>query len=155
MVYSTLNHIQGKIGSRWAQFVRETGVENVLIVAIDAAKYTPKAMIASFYGEILEKPFDIDASMSGFTKLKTLIGRHKVRANTRVVVGIETTGHYYEHLVFKCHLEGYHVRVEQGDRNIVHAFVNINVKKCVDGFPVPLFQGVSPVVKHNCITTIG
>ncbi|AST93526.1 IS110 family transposase [Sutcliffiella cohnii] len=110
MVYSTLNHIQGKIGSRWAQFVRETGVENILIVAIDAAKYTPKAMIATFYGEILEKPFDIDASMSGFTKLKTLIGRHKVKANTRVVVGIETTGHYYEHLVFKCHLEGYHVR---------------------------------------------
>ncbi|MGY3718808.1 IS110 family transposase [Sutcliffiella cohnii] len=27
-----------------------------------------------------------------------------------MVVGIETTGHYYEHLVFKCQLEGYHVR---------------------------------------------
>ncbi|TYS67957.1 IS110 family transposase, partial [Sutcliffiella horikoshii] len=66
MVYSTFNHIQGKIGSRWAQLVRETGPENLLLVAIDAAKYTPKVIITSFYGDILVKPFDIDASMSGF-----------------------------------------------------------------------------------------
>ncbi|TYS69386.1 IS110 family transposase, partial [Sutcliffiella horikoshii] len=53
MVYSTFNHIQGKIGSRWAQLVRETGPENLLLVAIDAAKYTPKVIITSFYGDIL------------------------------------------------------------------------------------------------------
>ena len=27
-----------------------------------------------------------------------------------IVVGIETTGHYYEDLVRLCQLEGYHVR---------------------------------------------
>ena len=111
VVYSTFNHIQGKIGSRWAQLVRETGPENLLLVAIDAAKYTPKVIITSFYGDILVKPFDIDSSMSGFHKLKSLVESTKSSHNlTKVVIGIETTGHYYEHLVYKCHLEGYHVR---------------------------------------------
>ncbi|WP_285844193.1 IS110 family transposase [Metabacillus halosaccharovorans] len=111
VVYSTFNHIQGKIGSRWAQLVRETGSENILLVAIDAAKYTPKAIIATFFGDILVKPFDIDSSTSGFNKLKKLVESIKEKNGlSQVVVGIETTGHYYEHLVFKCHLEGYHVR---------------------------------------------
>ena len=56
MDYSLLNHIQGKNGSRWAKFIRETGTENLLMVAIDAAKYTHKAMIATFYGDVLETP---------------------------------------------------------------------------------------------------
>ena len=64
--YSLLNHIQGKNGSRWAQFVRETGTENMLMVAIDAAKYTHKALICTFYGDVLVKPFEFDASMTGF-----------------------------------------------------------------------------------------
>ena len=34
------------------------------------------------------------------------------------------------------------ITVEQGDRNIVHTFVNRNVKKCVGDFPVPLFHRV-------------
>jgi hypothetical protein len=45
--YTLLNHIQGKNGSRWAQFVRETGTDSMLIVAIDAAKYTHKAIICT------------------------------------------------------------------------------------------------------------
>ena len=59
MDYSILNHIQGKNGSRWAEFIRETGTENLLMVAIDAAKYTQKAMIATFYGDILVKPLSL------------------------------------------------------------------------------------------------
>ena len=61
MVYSTLNHIQGKIGSRWAQFVWETGVENILIVAIDAAKDETKVkrgdrnIIHTFVNSIVKK----------------------------------------------------------------------------------------------------
>ncbi|MCM3490006.1 hypothetical protein M3689_11865 [Alkalihalophilus marmarensis] len=66
MTYTLLNHIQGKIGSRWAHFVKENGVDQLLIVAVDAAKYTHKVLLANFYGDILIKPFEIDASESGF-----------------------------------------------------------------------------------------
>jgi transposase len=51
MAYSLFNHIQGKKGSRCAEFVRGTG--NLIMVAIDAAKFTHKALICTFYGDIL------------------------------------------------------------------------------------------------------
>ncbi|WP_026574336.1 IS110 family transposase [Bacillus sp. UNC438CL73TsuS30] len=111
MAYSLFNHIQGKNGSRWAEFVRETGTENLLMVAIDAAKFTQKALIGTFYGDILVKPFEFDASMTGFEYLKKVIQLEKEKYKLKeVVVGIETTGHYYEDLVRRCHSSGYHVR---------------------------------------------
>ena len=112
MAHYLLNHIQGKNGSRWSQFIRETGSENLLLVAIDAAKYTNKAILTTFYGDILVKPFEFDASQTGLELVKKQI--HLVKKEyglTEVVVGIETTGHYYEDLVRKCHKAGYRVRV--------------------------------------------
>src|SRR4051794_3938821 len=111
MAYSLFNHIQGKNGSRWAEFVRETGTENLLMVAIDAAKFTQKALIGTFYGDILVKPFEFDASMTGFEYLLEVIQSEKAKHKLKeVVVGIETTGHYYEDLVRRSHSNGYHVR---------------------------------------------
>ncbi|MCL6574036.1 MAG: IS110 family transposase, partial [Bacillus sp. (in: Bacteria)] len=104
--------IQGKTGSRWAQFVRDTGTDYMLMMAIDAAKYTHKAMICTFYGDVLVKPFEFDASLTGFEKIKEQIQLEKDRQGMKeVVVGIETTGHYYEDLVRRCQSEGYHVRI--------------------------------------------
>ncbi|QHS21830.1 IS110 family transposase [Virgibacillus sp. MSP4-1] len=112
MVSSLLNHIQGKNGSRWADFLRKVGAENLLIVAVDAAKYTHKGMICTFYGEILVRPFEFDASMSGFQKLKHHIKNEMDQHNfKKVVMGVETTGHYYEDLVHHSKDEGYQVRI--------------------------------------------
>lgn len=112
MAYHLLNHIQGKNGSRWAQFIRETGSENLLMVAIDAAKYTHKAMITTFYGDILVKPFEFDASQTGFNLVKEKVQvERKKYGMTEVVVGIETTGHYYEDLVRRFGHAEYRVRV--------------------------------------------
>src|SRR5699024_3613489 len=93
MVYPSFNHIQGKMGSRWANFVRNTGSENLLLVAIDAAKYTHKAMICTFYGDILVRPFEFDASSTGIAKVRQFIQAEKQRHHMKeVVVGVETTG---------------------------------------------------------------
>jgi transposase len=107
-----LNHIQGKNGSRWSNFIKETGIENILILAIDAAKYTHKAMICNYFGDILVSPFDFDASLTGFEKIKTAVEKEKEKHDWKeVVVGIETTGHYYEDLVRRSQMEDYHVRI--------------------------------------------
>lgn len=58
MAYNLFNHIQGKNGSRWVNFIREIGSEHLLLVAVDAAKYTHKSLISNFYGEILVGPRD-------------------------------------------------------------------------------------------------
>ncbi|EMR11852.1 transposase IS116/IS110/IS902 family protein [Methylophaga lonarensis MPL] len=82
------------------------------MVAVDAAKYTHKAMICTFYGDILVKPFEFDASLTGIKKIGEYIkSLKKVYKMQEVVVGVETTGHYYEDLVRHCHSEGYHVRI--------------------------------------------
>ncbi|SHG16486.1 IS110 family RNA-guided transposase [Ornithinibacillus halophilus] len=112
MVQSLLNHIQGKNGSRWANFLRNIGSENILVVAIDAAKYTHKAMICNFYGDILVKPFELDASDTGFKKLKQKIHQEKEKFPYKeVVFGIEATGLYYEDLVRRSYKEKYFVRI--------------------------------------------
>lgn len=112
MVHTLLNHIQGKNGSRWAEFIRNTGAENILVVAVDAAKYTHKATICTFYGDILVKPFEFDASGTGFEKVRNLVQSEKKKHKMKeVVIGIETTGHYYEDLVRRSYKEGYMVRV--------------------------------------------
>lgn len=112
MAYTLLKHIQGKNGSRWAQFVRDTGSDNILLIAIDAAKYTHKAMMSTFYGDIVIQPFEFDASLTGFEQLRKQIDEQKDCLGMKeVVVGIETTGHYYEDLVRRCYSEGYYVRV--------------------------------------------
>jgi len=112
MVQTLLNHIQGKNGSRWAEFIRNTGGENILIVAVDAAKYTNKGTICTFYGDVLVKPFEFDASETGFEKLNHLIQGEKAKHKMKeIVFGIETTGHYYEDLVRRSFKEGYMIRV--------------------------------------------
>src|SRR5699024_2751137 len=100
------NHIQGKNGSRWTNFIKQTGVENILILAVDAAKYTHKVMICTYFGEILVSPFDIDASRTGFDQVTKVVEREKEKHQIKeVVVGIETTGHYYEDLVHRFRMK--------------------------------------------------
>lgn len=111
MVQSIFNHIHGKIGSRWAKFIKETGIDHMLIVGIDAAKFTHKAIVSTFHGDVLVQPFEFDASLTGFDMLKKRIHQVKHDGIQEVIVGIETTGHYYEDLVRHCHQEGYHVRI--------------------------------------------
>jgi transposase len=112
MAYQLFNHIKGKNGSRWTQFIREHGAENILVVAIDAAKYINKALLCNLYGDVYIRPFEFDATMQGFKGLLHHIEAIKKEEScTAVVIGIETTGHYYEDLVRLSSKEGYMVRV--------------------------------------------
>lgn len=112
MVSTLLNHIQGKNGSRWAKYVRDVGMDQLLLVAIDAAKFTHKAMICTFFGDVLVKPFEFDASISGYNLLKERVQQEKeLHGFEEVVIGIETTGHYYEDLVYRCDQDDFCVRV--------------------------------------------
>lgn len=57
-------------------------------------------------------PFEFDASLTGLEKVKEHIQKEKDRLGMKaVVVGVETTGHYYEDLVWRCQSFGYHVRI--------------------------------------------
>ncbi|WP_205407166.1 hypothetical protein [Sporosarcina sp. PTS2304] len=67
---------------------------------MDAAKYVNAAMICTIYGDILADPFEFDGSQTGFQVLKKAIDETKESYQlTDVILGIETTAHYYEDLV--------------------------------------------------------
>lgn len=112
MVTQTLNHIQGRNGSHWSRLMRSPEADQYCIVAVDAAKYVNAAIICTIYGDILRGPFEFDGSQTGFQVLKVEIDKARDAYQlTDVILGIETTAHYYEDLVRVCDEEGYMVRV--------------------------------------------
>lgn len=65
-----------------------------IVVAIDFAKYMPKAMISNFFGEILENSFYLAPNQEGFQLLQSRIEACIERVQAKgVLVGIESTGH--------------------------------------------------------------
>ncbi|WP_233190954.1 IS110 family transposase [Sporosarcina sp. P19] len=92
--------------------MRSQKADKYCIVAIDAAKYVNTAMICTIFGDILRGPFEFDGSQTGFQVLKKEIDQTREAYQlTRVILGIETTAHYYEDLVRVCDQQGYMVRV--------------------------------------------
>lgn len=92
--------------------MRSTEADQYCIVAVDAAKYVNTAMICTIFGDILRGPFEFDGSQTGFQVLKNEIDQTREAYQlTRVILGIETTAHYYEDLVRVCDQQGYMVRV--------------------------------------------
>lgn len=112
MVIQSLNHIQGKNGSFWSRLMRSPEANRYCILAVDAAKYVNAAMICTIYGDILKGPFEFDGSQTGFHVLRKAIDETREAYQlTDVILGIETTAHYYEDLVRISMNEGYIVRV--------------------------------------------
>jgi len=112
MAIQTFKHNQGKNGSYWVNLMRNGKADQILIVAIDIGKYTHKTLMTNVYQDVLVAPFEMDASLTGFKLLMAKI-EETCKANTfeKVVVGIETTAHYYEDLVRLCYEKGYTVTV--------------------------------------------
>lgn len=112
MAISIFNHNKRKNGSHWVDLMRNGKAEEILIVAIDIGKYTHKTLMANVFGDVLVQPLEIDASLTGFKMLCAKIDETCATHSCKeVVVGIETTAHYYEDLVRLCHQEGYIVRI--------------------------------------------
>ncbi|MCS7464460.1 IS110 family transposase [Paenibacillus doosanensis] len=106
------HHIQGFKGTKFSQQLRGVNLEQVLIVAIDAAKLHQKALICNYFGDVIEKPFFFSVCQSGVQILYDAI-ENAVRDTgaVRLFLGIEATGHYYEDIVRQMAKQGYHVQI--------------------------------------------
>ncbi|MFR9708592.1 IS110 family transposase [Paenibacillus sp. MB22_1] len=106
------SHIQGRKGTKFSQQLRGVNLEQVLIVAIDAAKLHQKALICNYFGDIIEKPFFFSANNSGMELLCKKINQAVTATEAvRLFLGIEATGHYYEDIVREMAKRGYHVQI--------------------------------------------
>ena len=105
-------HIQGFKGTKFSQQLRGVNLEQVLIIAIDAAKLHQKALICNYFGDVIEKPFFFSVSQSGMQILYDAIEKAvRDTGAVRLFLGIEATGHYYEDIVRQMATQGYHVQI--------------------------------------------
>ncbi|MNI05788.1 Transposase IS116/IS110/IS902 family protein [compost metagenome] len=105
-------HIQGLKGTKFSQQLRGVNLEQVLIVAIDAAKLHQKALICNYFGDIIAKPFFFSVNHSGIQMLCDAIEQAVVSTGAvRLFLGIEATGHYYEDIVREMAKQGYLVQI--------------------------------------------
>ncbi|MCU6793641.1 IS110 family transposase [Paenibacillus sp. WQ 127069] len=106
------SHIQGIKGIKFSQQLRGINLEQVLIVAIDAAKLHQKALICNYFGDVIERPFFFSVSESGMQLLRKKIDQAcAVVQAERLFLGIEATGHYYEDIVREMSRYGFHVQI--------------------------------------------
>jgi transposase len=106
------SNIQGRKGTKFSQQLRGVNLEQVLIVAIDAAKLHQKALICNYFGDIIEKPFFFSVSDSGMNLLCRKLEQAVIATQAlRLFLGVEATGHYYEDIVREMGRRGYHVQI--------------------------------------------
>lgn len=92
-----------KLGRRSKFFKENLGGYNpaeILIAAIDAAKFKPKAAIYDFFGDLVVEPFFFTPDRRGVDELCAKAdGAMALTGKPMVVFGIEYTGHYQEGIV--------------------------------------------------------
>lgn len=109
---STSNNIQGKKGCQFSQLLRGVNFEQILLVAINAAKFLPKALICNYFGDIIDHSFFFSVDKAGLNLCLAKLEKAKATFNIeRVFIGIEATGHYYEDIVRFFTSHGYNVAI--------------------------------------------
>jgi transposase len=96
--------------NRFIDQIRGLDPERILIVPIDMAKFSGKAMICNYYVDILIDPFSFSMDQSGIEKLISEIQCAVKQYNAlKVFTAIESTGHYHEPVVRMLEGAGYPV----------------------------------------------
>jgi len=92
-------HIQKVKGRRFTDEIRNLDLEKVLVVPIDGGKNSHKALVANYFGDILHDPFEFTNSVAGVKMFDNILESisSSIKAQ-KVIIGLESTGHYYENL---------------------------------------------------------
>jgi transposase len=95
---------KGKLGLRGRLFHDILGEgfspEQLLIMAIDTAKFQPKTAIFSYFGEMLHNSFFFTPDRYGIDELcKTAEKVLRDTKKQKLIFGVENTGHYHEIIV--------------------------------------------------------
>lgn len=78
----------------------------MVYIGIDIAKFKHFASVVSSDGEVIVKPFPFENSRQGFMKLLEEIENFQ-----DCLIGLESTGHYAENLIFFLYQRGYQIGV--------------------------------------------
>ena len=104
-------HINKVQGQRLAAEFKGQDLSRVLVVAIDGAKKSHKALLADGFGEIITDTFGFPNDLAGAKMFAGSVRKAAVDINAfKIIVGLEPTGHYAENLVAYLLEQGFDVR---------------------------------------------
>ena len=104
-------HIAKAQGQRLAAELRGNDLSFLLVVAIDGGKRSHKALIANGLGEIVTDTFEFSNDLAGAKNFtKEVNGASKEVGAFKVIVGLESTGHYSENFIVHLLDQGLDVR---------------------------------------------
>lgn len=104
-------HIAKASGQRLAAELRGQDLSRVLVAAIDGGKKSHKALIADGFGEIIVDTFEFSNDLAGAIRFTDEVNDASRRVDAfKVIVGLESTGHYSENLVVYLLENGFDVR---------------------------------------------
>ncbi|MCL0060278.1 transposase [Dehalococcoidia bacterium] len=90
-------HIGGNKGSLFAENLRSSDLEKVMIVPIEIGKSYHRALMADYFGTIFKQPFEFHSSHEGISFLHNTISRvSREQQAEKILLGLEATGHYYK-----------------------------------------------------------
>jgi len=103
-------HIAYSKGERFTKKIRNLDKNKILIIPIEVAKDTHKALVANYYGDILLQPFSFSNNKLGVDLFNTSVMQvaKEIQAQ-KILVGLEPTGSYYENLYFSLLAMGYNI----------------------------------------------
>ena len=78
----------------------------MVYIGIDIAKFKHFASVVSSDGKVIVKPFPFENSRQGFMKLL-----EEIENFHDCLIGLESTGHYAENLIFFLYQRGYQIGV--------------------------------------------
>jgi len=121
------NSIFRTAGTNLRDILTSYDPREILYASIDVAKYNHSAMVVNFFGDVIIPKFDFPYSNHGidFLRKKLQIAQKETQAR-KLLLGLESTGHYHENLVAFLRALGYDVQVmrpidSSHERDNVHA----------------------------------
>lgn len=101
-------HVAGTKGNILTERIRPTSLDKVMMVPIEVAKSSHKALMADYFGSILKEPFEFHSSREGIDFLHNTISKvSKDHGLEKVLIAMEATGHYYKKPASRIYELGY------------------------------------------------
>ena len=94
---NSIQHIRGNKGNILLSQLQSKNLENVMIVPIEIGKSHHKALIANYFGSLIEPSFEFHNSQEGIRFLHNTIAEiSKQQPVEEILIGMEATGHYFK-----------------------------------------------------------
>lgn len=99
MSQPTLINIKKDKGLKFRQMLKDFSLDELLFAPIDVAKFKHDASFVNYYGDVVLPPFSFPNTREGVKIYLSKLAEAKEKAKAKkIILGLESTGHYHENI---------------------------------------------------------